>query len=118
MRSYTCVRCGHELVTSGIPASQNWSDNHVCAFKPTAEYVLEQACTKRLGFLTQADVDALAQDEQCRLQPCLIRFHGCRLTCPAQDVKHIIDALEKAEDWCRDVCVPASDPIWKALGLR
>lgn len=76
----------------------------------------ETVCIDQHGFLKQANVDALASDEQHRLQSCLIRFHGCRLTCPSQDVKRIITALEKDGDWCRDVSLPAGDPIWKRFG--
>ena len=62
---------------------------------------------KRCGFLTHEDVAALAADDAARLTPLLIRFGGCRLTCPAQDVTTIIAALEAAGDYCRDVQLPA-----------
>ncbi len=40
---------------------------------------------------------------QDRLAPVLVRFDRGRLTCPAQDAKPIIEALE-AQGWCcRDV---------------
>jgi hypothetical protein len=83
-----------------------------------AQDVLENAATLNMGFLGQKEVDALASDEQLRLQPCLVRCNRCRFTAPAQDVKWLIECVEKNGDWCRDVSIPAGDPIWKKLGLR
>jgi hypothetical protein len=59
------------------------------------------------GFLSPQNVAALAADDTGRLTPLLVRFGGCRLTCPAQDVSTIIAALEAAGDYCRDVSLPA-----------
>lgn len=42
-----------------------------------------------------------------RLRPVLVRMDRCRFTAPAQDVQHIIDALEEAGDHCRDAQVTA-----------
>lgn len=80
--------------------------------------ILENAIRLRHGFLKQDDVKALSMDSKYRLQQCLIRFHGCRLVCPAQDVEHIIISLEKNGDYCRDVSIPASDPIYAELGMK
>jgi len=80
--------------------------------------VLENVVRHNYGFLKQENIDLLALDKNLRLQQCLIRFQGCRLVCSAQDVRHIIESLEKNGDYCRDVSIPASDPIWSRLGLR
>jgi len=120
MRSYTCVRkgCYHEIIADTTPESPKWNDGHVCTFKPTAELFLERSCREKMGFLREVDVDAIASDEQLRLQPCLVRCNRCRFTTPAQDVKWLIECVKKNGDWCRDVSVPANDPIWQKLGLR
>ena len=83
-----------------------------------AQVVLEAVCRMRMGFLKEPEINTLAQDEQLRLQPCLVRCNRCRFTTPAQDVKWLIECVEKNGDWCRDVSIPAGDPIWKKLGLR
>lgn len=44
-----------------------------------------------------------------RLRPVLCRMGGCRFTAHAQDARKIIDALEAAGDYCRDVSY--RDPI-------
>lgn len=52
-------------------------------------------------------LDALA--ERDRLAQVLVRCHGCRFVCSAQDAKHIIDALEYSHgDHTRDVQDAAS----------
>lgn len=84
----------------------------------TALAVLGHAAQFKHGFLAKEDVGIIANCEETRLQQCLIRFQGCRLVCAAQDVKHIIESLENSGDYCRDVSIPASDPIWKRLGVR
>jgi hypothetical protein len=69
--------------------------------------LLDAIQAEQQGFLLKSDVATLAADDTGRLTPLLIRFGGCRCTCPAQDVSTIIAALEAAGDYCRDVSLPA-----------
>jgi hypothetical protein len=55
------------------------------------------------GFLTDRDTEVLAADEFSRLDSLLVRCGGCRFVCSAQDVTHIISALESSGDYVRDV---------------
>lgn len=56
------------------------------------------------GFLRDADMPALiALDRLCQV---LVRCGGCRFTCAAQDVKHLIACLESGGDYVRDVSFP------------
>ena len=56
------------------------------------------------GFLTRRDVTMLAGDERARLWQILIRCGGCRLTCAAQDVEHLIAIISKeGTDYVRDI---------------
>jgi hypothetical protein len=63
------------------------------------------AAQSRFGFLNSGEVKVLATDPDTRLMPLLVRMGGCRFTAPAQDVSRIIDALEAAGDYCRDVAL-------------
>lgn len=56
---------------------------------------------RNFGFITESEIRAVINEN--RLYPCLIRFGGCRLVAPAQDVPHIIKCMEKAGDYVRDV---------------
>ena len=76
---------------------------------------LERICRENGGWLTESDVEALRLDPNHRLQSCLVRCGGCRFTAPAQDVKFLIECVEKNGDYVRDVCIPANDPIWKGV---
>lgn len=58
------------------------------------------------AWLTAAGLEQLARTD--RLRPVLVRMGGCRFTAPAQDARKIIDALEAAGDYCRDVSYPVS----------
>lgn len=60
--------------------------------------------SKPYGFLTNRDIETLIALD--RLFPVLIRTSGCRLTCGAQYVVHIIQCLAKSGDWVRDVSLP------------
>lgn len=57
----------------------------------------------KLAPMTEHELTQLALAD--RLQLVLVRMDGCRFISPAQDAKRIIDALEQAGDWCRDVNV-------------
>jgi hypothetical protein len=54
-------------------------------------------------WLTKESLAKLADED--RLKQCLVRMSGCRFVAAAQDVKHIIDALELNGDYCRDVSI-------------
>jgi hypothetical protein len=79
------------------------------------ELIIKRACRERMGFLTAEEIDVLAESEKYRLQMCLVRCGRSRFTCSAQDVKFMIEAIEKNGDYCRDVAIPAEDPIWEKL---
>lgn len=56
------------------------------------------------GFITSAQMPELITLD--RLHPVLIRCGGCRLTCAAQDVAHIMRCIEAGGDYVRDVSLP------------
>lgn len=58
-----------------------------------------------MGFLVEhKDEELLIQED--RLQPVLVRCGGGRFSCPAQDLKHFIDIINKeGSDYVRDVSV-------------
>jgi hypothetical protein len=60
--------------------------------------------SKPCGFLKDTDIPALiALDRLC---PVLVRCGGCRFTCSAQDIAHIIRCIEAGGDYVRDVSFP------------
>ena len=60
------------------------------------------------GFLRDTEVAALAADPVTRLQQVLVRCGGCRFTCAAQDVAHLIAIIERDKtDYVRDVSLIA-----------
>ena len=60
--------------------------------------------SKPCGFLRDADMPALiALDRLC---PVLVRCGGCRFTCAAQDVAHMIACVSAGGDYVRDVSFP------------
>jgi hypothetical protein len=70
--------------------------------------VMATARRERMGFLTEADVTALAADPRTRLTQVLVRCGGCRFLCGAQDVAHLIAIITAdARDYVRDVSLPA-----------
>lgn len=56
------------------------------------------------GFITSEQLPALAQLD--RLCPVLVRCGGCRFTCAAQDVTHLIRCVVAGGDYVRDVSLP------------
>ena len=55
----------------------------------------------RGGFVVTKDMPALIAYNP--LFKVLVRFNGCRLVAPVQSVDHIIAAMERGGDYCRDV---------------
>ena len=53
------------------------------------------------GFLSSEDLPDLIKIE--RLQQVLVRCGGCRFTCAAQDVEHLIKCIDAGGDYVRDV---------------
>lgn len=60
--------------------------------------------SKPCGFLTDADMPALIELD--RLCPVLVRCGGCRFTCGAQYLEHLIKCVEAGGDYVRDVSFP------------
>jgi hypothetical protein len=70
----------------------------------------------RHGFLTKEEVAVLATTSATRLTPVLVRCGGCRFTCPAQDVAHLIALVESGQDdghaeYVRDVSFPVGSQL-------
>lgn len=64
------------------------------------EFIQARPC----GFLTlEALAELVKLDRLCSV---LIRCGGCRLTCPAQDVKHLIECVIASGDYVRDLSLP------------
>jgi hypothetical protein len=63
---------------------------------------IQDQINSHYGFIQDTDLPKLIELD--RLYPCLIRCGGGRLSCPAQDVSHWIDIIEKeGSDYIRDV---------------
>jgi hypothetical protein len=60
----------------------------------------------RFGFVTAEDVAQLAAHPTSRLWQLLVRCGGCRFVAAAQDVAHLITAVEAIGDHVRDVAFP------------
>lgn len=60
--------------------------------------------SKPCGFLTDGDMPALIELD--RLCPVLVRCGGCRFTCGAQYLDHMIKCIEAGGDYVRDVSFP------------
>jgi hypothetical protein len=73
--------------------------------------LLRRITDEQHGFLMEADLKTLAKAD--RLRQVLVRCGGCRFTCPAQDAEHLIEAVELAGDYVRDVSLPVSDPMYQ-----
>jgi hypothetical protein len=49
-----------------------------------------------------------------RLHPCLVRCNMGRFTCPAQDVDHFVDIIQKSDnDYVRDISVLRKFNKWE-----
>lgn len=57
------------------------------------------------GFISHEDLSVLAVNESSRLFPVTVRCGRGRFLCGAQDAKWMMDAIEKAGDYVRDVSV-------------
>lgn len=75
--------------------------------KPPAK-TLKQLRTEHHGFIT-SDADLAAIVSLNRFQQVLVRCGNGRFVCPAQDVKHFTDIIEKSDDYVRDISFPAVD---------
>ena len=57
------------------------------------------------GFITKPE-DLEAVKAESRLHPVLVRCGGGRFTCPAQDVQHFVDIINRdGQDYVRDISV-------------
>jgi hypothetical protein len=68
----------------------------------TAQEIITQAKT-RYGFIGEKDLAIVAANMETRLTQCLVRCGRCRFLAPAQDVKFLIECVEKNGDYVRDV---------------
>lgn len=73
--------------------------------------LLHRVCHDQGGFYTENDISQLAQLDRLRLV--LVRCNNCRFLAAAQDVEHIIGAVESVGDWARDCSMPTSDPVYR-----
>jgi len=61
------------------------------------------------GFLKDSDLPERAKLD--RLFPCLVRCGGCRFTCAAQDVSHLVGIITKeGSDYVRDIAMIMNPP--------
>ncbi len=89
--------------------------------RDTMRIAREHAC----GFLTEAQVAAIAADPETSLTLLLVRCGGGRFLAPADQVQHFIDIIEqhaeyvsyrtdrttKMSDYVRDVSLPAQNGV-------
>jgi hypothetical protein len=74
-----------------------------------AHKTMRQLKSENHGFITN-DADLAAIINLNRFQQILVRCGAGRFLCPAQDVKHFTDIVEKSEcDYVRDISFPAVD---------
>lgn len=59
------------------------------------------------GFLSESDINALAQHTESRLWPVLVRCGGGRALVSTQDVKWLTNMVKASGDYVRDVSFPA-----------
>lgn len=74
-----------------------------------------QTVADQCGFLTQDEVELLAGREDGRLVQVLVRCGGKRFVCAAQDAPGMIEAVEAAGDYVRDVSLPAGHTLWALI---
>jgi hypothetical protein len=67
-----------------------------------AQEIIAHAKTK-YGFIGEKDLEVIASNMETRLTQCLVRCGGCRFLAAAQDVKFLIESVEKNGDYVRDV---------------
>lgn len=53
-----------------------------------------------------------------RLRPLLVRCGRCRFTAPAQDVPFLVEAINKAGDYVRDISFPSTVTLSPAIWAR
>lgn len=90
----------------------------------TGKETIAQARAERMGFLTKAEIAAIANDPETRLTMLLVRTNGGRFLTPAQNVAHYIGIIERerpagrwwefrrrreSTDYVRDVSIPARE---------
>jgi hypothetical protein len=63
-------------------------------------------CSKKYNcsFLIKEEVEAIAEDEEARFTPILVRMNGGRFVCPVYCAEYFIGLLEATgKEYCRDV---------------
>ncbi len=84
--------------------------------KSTGRLIIAKARRDRMGYLTEAEVEEIANDPETRLTMLLVRCGSGRFLAPAQDVGHFIAIIETHgatpandpnRDYIRDVSLPA-----------
>lgn len=76
----------------------------------TLEEILRVA-SRSGGFLSKNDIDDIASKD--RLRQLLVRCGACRFLAAAQDINHLIKAVNAIGDYVRDVSLPTSDPAYR-----
>tara|TARA_Y100001973_G_C5194638_1_gene333376 strand:+ start:1980 stop:2213 length:234 start_codon:yes stop_codon:yes gene_type:complete len=69
--------------------------------------MIQQKLIQQWGFITHGDMPLLIAHN--RLTQCLVRCGRSRFTCAAQDVDNMIEAIENAGDYVRDVAVTSHE---------
>ena len=65
---------------------------------------IEELKQKRMGFIKETELPLVVKEN--RMQMMLVRCGSGRFVCPAQDVKHFIDIIEREKsDYVRDVSI-------------
>jgi hypothetical protein len=70
------------------------------------------------GFLTEADVQAIAADPKTRLTLLLVRCGGGRFLAPADQVQHFIDIIERDADSQRNLKSDGGEPSYMGDYVR
>ena len=74
--------------------------------------MIQQKLIQQWGFITHGDMPLLIAHN--RLTQCSVRCGRARFTCAAQDVDTMIEAIENAGDYVRDVAVTSRElDAWK-----
>lgn len=68
--------------------------------------IIDKIRAENMGFITDQDLPAIIAHN--RLELLLVRCGGGRFMCPAQDLNHFIDLIERdGREYVRDVSLPA-----------
>lgn len=77
-----------------------------------------QSIADKYGFLSDTDVEFLASNDTYRLLEVLVRCGNRRFTCAVQYLPGMVEAIEAAGDYVRDVSLPSHSPLWQCAPLK